>query len=459
MTASMYYRCKICGSICNLKYQMGYSRKHPIRYKCTCGISIRGLYEEGRGICFENADKVAEAIPSFVVYASGEFFTVRPFAVRTFKETIGSVPPPFILATQLLEYEDYQKEFSHIISYRDKSHSYVRAINELYSAKNYEKVKEVIRNRFDPEERLFPLNNETDIIRATTMINQFQFLNHDGINRTPKTTNHLVEVFKNHSSACADYLLFIKSLDKLEMWKRQVHSICDQVYEKIDLLMPAVSIDFIKKKKNLDLNFFAITTTSFEDIKQLYVDLYELIGNLLVLAFGIDNILLRGDYNSIKGVQGIDVKNLHGVMKMRNKGNIIKLIDESAPIESLICKSLNSDIRNSIGHFSYVSDEIADSFGQQIRFMNQNSNESSETRSLLQVCYDIWQMYKTLGTFNEIIHHIEIQLLSLEGNPPSFITDPVTFSKLIVPMTNKKIYPNDMCPCGSGVKYKKCCRR
>ena len=126
MTGSMYYRCRICGSVCNLKYQIGYSRKHPIRYKCSCGILIRGLYEEGKGIDFENADKVDQTLPAFVVYSSGEFFTVPPFSVTTFKQTVGTFPPPFILATMMLEYEDYRKEFSHIIFYRDNSHSSVR---------------------------------------------------------------------------------------------------------------------------------------------------------------------------------------------------------------------------------------------------------------------------------------------------------------------------------------------
>ena len=27
----------------------------------------------------------------------------------------------------------------------------------------------------------------------------------------------------------------------------------------------------------------------------------------------------------------------------------------------------------------------------------------------------------------------------------------------IPPVHKKKVYPNDLCPCGSGMKYKKCC--
>ncbi len=36
---------------------------------------------------------------------------------------------------------------------------------------------------------------------------------------------------------------------------------------------------------------------------------------------------------------------------------------------------------------------------------------------------------------------------------------PHTDSKSILPVSKKKIYPNDPCPCGSGRKYKKCCGR
>ncbi len=459
MTASMYYKCKICGCICNLKYQMGYAKKHPVRYKCKCGVSIRGMYEEGRGFSFENAETVEEQMPGIVVYCSGEFFTFPPFSVNSFKETVCTVPPPFILATHLLEYEDYSLEFHHILAYRDEKHAYVRALNELYAAKNYEKIKEVIREKFDPDEEVFPFNNEADFIRATTMINQFQFLNHDGIDRTPKTTKWTLKAFTEHSDIYHDFLKFIKDADVLETWKMQIHSLCDQVYEKVDLLMPAVSVDFVKDSKVLDLGFFAITTTSFEEIKQLYVDLYELIGRLLVLAIGLDNIILRDDYNAIRTVPDVDIKDLAGIMKMRNKGNIIKLIDDTAPLESLICMSLNSDIRNSIGHYSYISNEVADSFGQKIEFVDSHNKNKSETRSLLQICYDIWQMYKTLGIFNEIIHHLEMQLLAEYGKFPSYVADRAIFNKLVHNKSSKKIYPNDQCPCGSGLKYKKCCGR
>ena len=37
--------------------------------------------------------------------------------------------------------------------------------------------------------------------------------------------------------------------------------------------------------------------------------------------------------------------------------------------------------------------------------------------------------------------------------------DEFTVPKQISAVKEKKIYPNDHCPCGSGKKYKKCCGR
>lgn len=71
--ANYYSKCQICSSVCNLKYQTGYSKKHPIRYMCSCGVAIRGEFKDGIGITFENTDRLNEqAMPDFVVHSSGE---------------------------------------------------------------------------------------------------------------------------------------------------------------------------------------------------------------------------------------------------------------------------------------------------------------------------------------------------------------------------------------------------
>ena len=452
MQASCYQKCRICGKVCNLKYQMGYSKKHPIRYKCSCGVTIRGEFQDGDGITFDNADEIYEQVmPDFVVHSSGEFLTLPPYAVESFEETL--LPTSFILATQMMDYENFQIEFSNIINYRDNYHLLVRAINELYDAHNTNLLISTIRRDFDAGADPLPLNNEADILRAIFIINQMQFVHHGEKNHTEKTADLFRIITDEHAQEEANFIAFLSQLNRINEWKQGINAICGQVYDKIDLLIPVIGIDFYKEDREAMLSGkFAITTTSFEDIKQLYIDLYELICNLAILAIGFDNIILRNDYKAVRQIQGLNVKTLDDVSKMRNKGNIIKLIDTNAPYEALICKCLDSDIRNSIGHFSYYSEEIISSHGQTIRFYDFNNRSKYTDQTLIQICYDIWQMYKCLGIFSELIYYIEMRLLAKRGIFPT----PVMI-RAGRASTKKKIYPNESCPCGSGKKYKKCC--
>ncbi len=455
MQANYYLKCDICGTICNLKYQMGFSKKHPIRYKCTCGITIKGEYQENRGISVTNVKMIESCVPAFVVHSSGELLTRRPHEVNNVLDTIGFTS--FILATRTMDYDKFRKEFTTVVNYRDHHSSIVKSINELYEAQNIEVLKNVIRKTYDSNAKIFPLNNEADILRAVTMINQFQFINLG--NTTKKTTDLFMSTFQKNANECINYITFISLLSRITEWKRKIYNICDQIYTKIDLLIPAIGIDYYYNKIPVFNGELTITTTSFEEIKQLYVDLYELICSLLILPIGFDNILQRNSYNTIAKIDGIKVNDLSEMAKMRNRGNIIKFLNMNEPFESLLCDCLNSDIRNSIGHFSYKSEEIANSNGQSIRFYSINDTSKYFDISLVEICYDIWKMYKCLGVFNELIHHVELQILTkTKGISPSFITDTSILNNMYgFEHSNKKIYPNEQCPCGSGFKYKKCC--
>lgn len=457
MQVNYYEKCNICGAVCNLKYQMGFSKKHPIRYKCICGISIRGEYREKEGITFENATTVGrDAFPDFVVYSSGDFLTVPPYSVIDSEDLMR--PTSFILAAQMMDYDRFRTEFSHIVSYRDNRYPIVSAINDLYMANNIVTLKRTIRDKFDPNEEFFPLNNDADVLRAVSMINQFQFLDYDGKGTTRKVTDVFTKTCMKHTEEVNNYVSFLLKANKINEWKRRISKICDQVYSKIDLLIPAIGIDYYREGKDrLLLGEFSITTTSFEDIKQIYVDLFELICDLLIVVIGFDNIIVKNDFNSIKTVKGLNVTSLEGVLGMRKKANILKLIEFDAPLERLLYPCLNPDIRNSIGHFSYDSEEVADGKGQLIRFYEVSDRTKYADVSLVQICYDIWQMYKSLGIFNELIYHLELHGLMLKGIAPSFCVDKAVRDKMRPSKGNRKIYPNEQCPCGSGLKYKKCC--
>lgn len=458
MQVNYYIKCDICGAVSNLKYQMGFSTRHPIRFKCPCGVSLRGEFSKKNGISFENAqiiDNKSKELPALVVYSSGDFLTVPPFVPTKVVQLC--MPSSFINATMYLNYDEFKKEFSFVVNYRDKFHRINRAINELYFAGNETLLIQTIKKNYNNPLLNLQTNNNTDIFRSVAKINQFQFLNSKASDAVIKITSLYQKAVSEKRTELESYLSFLNKLNRLEGWKKRIYNLCDLVYEKIDLLIPIISVDFYNgdKEEMLD-GRFAITTTSFEDIKQLYVDLYELIAEILMLLVGFDNVLERGDYEKIKQVVGLNVNSLSDMANMRNKGNIIKFLGNGGEACELVCKCLSSDTRNSIGHYDYDSEEIANSLGQKIKFYNVNNKDEFEEKTLAQICYDIWQMYNCMGIFGELIYRLEMHNRALEGQYPSECND---LYKTIIGFheKKKKIYPNDKCPCGSGLKYKKCC--
>ncbi len=152
-----------------------------------------------------------------------------------------------------------KKILGYVINYRDYQNSIVHAINELYETKNFTILEKTIRQNYDSDGNVFPLNNQADYLRAVTMINQFQFLPYN--NLTSKVTNNFLQAFRKNSAECSKFLNCISSLNRLNEWKRKLYQICTQIYEKIDLLIPVIGIEFYYNKTLAFNSDLSITTS------------------------------------------------------------------------------------------------------------------------------------------------------------------------------------------------------
>ena len=105
---------------------------------------------------------------------------------------------------------------------------------------------------------------------------------------------------------------------------------------------------------------------------------------------------------------------------------------------------VNKDLRNGIGHNNYKYDgmtQIITTFDYRIR------NRVKMQTSVMEVALDCLGLAKTAVIFGEILLFILRQELRVEN-----------IHSAIHPRFYKKVGRNDKCPCGSGIKYKKCCR-
>lgn len=469
MTANYLIKCSACGAVTYLKYQVGFVDRHPIRYKCTCGVTIR---------CFRNKNKIEtenceiisseemsdnQLAPAQIVFSSSELLTLPP------QPYTGSflcfIPGPFIFESGLLDIERFEKEMQEALSYKTEGLKYVRNCNELFQAKNYELFDKIARENLKLDDDRFPKKNIADRIRTLNYINHLQFFREDIHGRLLKTQDYYRKAFDAHREQTFSLAMFFHRIGKLEQFRNNTTKLANNVNDKLEYLIPAISIDYYKGdvREVLDSDKF-LTTVSFEDVKSLYEDLYEHILTTAILAIGFDNILVRGNFYTIRADSCIKnkAKNLEDITKITKKGWILNYIDEgngTEPIQTLICDLMNQGVRNSIGHFDY--EEVPGTYGQKIRFLDSVKPDKSFEISLKEICYDIWQMYKCLAIIYELVYRLEtlwfavkgITVSSYKAVVPGYDFEPKYYRRPL------KIYPNDPCPCKSGLKYKKCCGR
>lgn len=57
-----------------------------------------------------------------------------------------------------------------------------------------------------------------------------------------------METCKNHSKEVNDFVLFLSHLNRIQMWKKRIYNLNDQIFSKIGLLIPAIGLDYYKER-------------------------------------------------------------------------------------------------------------------------------------------------------------------------------------------------------------------
>lgn len=468
MTGRIYIRCPICDKITLLRYQFGYLEEHPIRFRCGyCGIPFVGKYSKADGIRFSNGTVVAsenEPITEYVIASSGELLSAKLRKVNEFQDTIG--PSPFITACMVMGnggYVQFAKNMSNVLSFKGKKAYLVQNINELYFRRDHD---ELLRNHISKilDKEYFPTETEMDILRAVHHLNILPFITYakeDFERATDFINKSISRTIDKNMEQLEGVTKCLVEKGYLSIWEKQAFMMHSLMLQKIDIFIPIIGYKSYEMSITEIEEKFSITTTSFEDIQQLYVNLYELIADMIPLVVGIDNIVCRNDYTILKPDheiwkrKGGKISTFQEFIELREKGARINYLDGSSEFENLIFNILDRDVRNAIGHFSY---EDEDAFDQIIRFKTEKKNMPIIEKSLIRVCIEVWEMYICVFTLSELIYNLKRIWFAMQGIRASRIKAmPMPTDKASQDDKKKKIGRNELCPCGSELKYKKCC--
>lgn len=212
-----------------------------------------------------------------------------------------------------------------------------------------------------------------------------------------------------------------------------------KIYQR---LIPALALQYCKDD-SFEFEIEGSTTSSFDSVKQFYLDVYETLGNLLVIPVAFNNIKYRADVNSMNPLEK-KVSSLEDFIKL-TKASRYHFCLNTEVYTDFLDVVVNAKLRNAIGH----NDVEYDAVSQVITYIpNPKDRTIKKTEYLLEFENEAMHMFQALLGVSEYLYRLRELSLMYDGKIPLMVQERANWPK--------KIGRNDPCPCGIGKKYKFC---
>lgn len=457
MVYNCFIKCQVCEKITRVRLQVGWLPEHPIVVTCgECKTSLLGKVKIGQEIpgvtfSFENAEEVNDENADYMVECSGEFPVMKQ---RAAEDPLVNPITPFMRAMNRMDsddaYEEFGKSVGTLINTIGNWSQYKRIFDLSKDLNNEYLVKE-IRKIFD--ESLMPCKNELEILKAVHMLEIHGFiepLRKDVLNNLGFSEG----ILKLDMTKTKDLIDFLDRNPGYGLKELQLlsYKVMDEFLTVFPSLIPAFSMQYFKNE-TVDFESEGSTTSNFDTVKQFYLDVYEALGNLLIIPVALNNIKYRNDYDNLNPLdsRNTTLSDFIGL----TKANRYKYCLDSEMYSDKLNIIVNSKLRNAIGH----NDVEYDTASQRITYIpNPKDRTKIEEEYLLQFENEALRLFQSLLIVAEYIYRLrELQIIQrMDAIDAMEYMNRISRMPGILPK-RKKPYPNDPCPCGSGKKYKKCC--
>ena len=446
MVFNIFIKCQVCGCITRVRLQVGWQEEHPIEVACgKCGTSLSGSVKirqdrPGLSFTFDNADEVQDENADYIVECSGEFPTAKQAEAADLE---GLVITPFIRYMNCMKTDDSYEEFVQAVSKLNatakKWKSYKRILT--LAKNNSEYLTQEIQKEFFGQ--FFQCRDESETLRAVHMIEVhglYSALRKDILD----DLSFSAEILKMDSVQTKSLVEFLNSHDgfHLEELQELIYKVYDEFMTVYQRLIPALAIQYCKDN-SFDYEHEGSTTSSFDSVKQFYLDAYEALGNLLIIPVALNNIKYRSDINAMNPIEK-NVNSLEDYIKL-TKASRYHLCLDSEVYTGFLKTLVNAKLRNAIGH----NDVEYNSVDQLITYIpNPKDRTKKRTEYLLEFENEAMRMFQGILGISEYLYRLRELALMHDGKIPLMVQERANWSK--------KIGRNELCPCGSGKKYK-CC--
>lgn len=453
--------CPICGKKTYLRIEDGsYLNEYPIRVNClNCRALIKGIYimdikSPYRGLHLLNADIEECDVDTvngiirnadYVADISGELpcKNVRKFDGKLIKSS------PYLEVTDNIESVEERKER---LSYFTKNMLDWKKTKstafQLLDEGSIEYIATALNNqmgqyRYECDHYLKSLQCLQEVVLEET---RYLFLEPYQDDCVKKVIEIMGRIDKAEMKLLVDQMGGVQ--DIILAYRKAVEVISGFMNIYPNLLPAETYIRY----KNKNVENIGIATCSFVDVKSFYQDSYEALVSLLYIPVCLDNVMQRGDYQKFastysglfKQKKFAELEDDYHRYLILDNGMKLNKVNASEEMQRIIDIPANKFLRNGIGHNNIKYDGIT----QIVTAYDLKDHTVIKYQgSLMEIAVDCIGLAKSAVIMSEIILFMLRQEFRTEG-----------IKSIIHPRFYKGAETNGKCPCGSGAKYKKCCK-
>lgn len=352
-------KCNVCNAYLIVKVQGGFVENAQVRLGCPhCNNLIKGEINQNApafSMRFENAELVNDMPTNDVeiISISTELPVLK--ALTNMRNLAGISLSPFTAISQIIPLEkvaSFRDRYLDFKKFRDNNLAKLEAIIELFSNKQWPYVFSEIKKNFLPElSQDSPKTMEFCSHILGRVLNLF-------VNKTiPTNYEHTFPIRLLHKTT-------LTNIQYNKLILNQIHTEIEQLVDiekeytnalrlvvsfiiNIESYLPVIALSY---GKGFEASFgkdIAITTFSFDELRDKYKDAFELLARTSLIYVGFSNYNRKGDPNDFSDI-GV-CSNLTSYYNTNN-GSKKNVLDKIPKLKSYYRNLMDSQIRNSIGH-------------------------------------------------------------------------------------------------------------
>jgi hypothetical protein len=358
MTISGIIICSTCGHKIRLRHQVGYVYPAVVKIACNqCGKIIKGhVRKADPAFDFPNETVSKEYEDTTQVVSVS---TELPIALKVSNIPFMAALTPFMGIGPIIGMENikfYENNVKKFIEFYEAKYSRLQNCFELFENRNWEYYLVETKKYFRPNLSLdIKTFEECSTVLKEVNKDFFKYLVTDyyQVNYNKRLQSETIDKVASKVAELKSLKAVIETYINLEAEFIKGVKLVDNFLLNVKSFFPVVALSYTNNYKKEYLDEIGITTFEFLDLKEMYIEQFEYLSRISSLYFGLVNLVERNDFDDFGPIR--DCSQLTGYFAKDNgiKKDIIK---KNTLLDDYFIDTLNSQLRNGIGHLKTVYD-------------------------------------------------------------------------------------------------------